>query len=182
VPSTNAAYNVRDPRGWCGDPARGAALGRVSIRSLPIDYTGIISVFPIKLYDGDYDGNGTYFGFVPERPLWWIHAKKGELELDTVLRGPPAEVVAHIYAYHPRATVAFRKTSIRRGRKKKVIKADCLGIHTRGDGSWWAKDGQGIELCRVCDLCEAKKLAQYRPEILQHYNQLDVDEPIEPEG
>jgi hypothetical protein len=28
-------------------------------------------------------------------------------------------------------------------------------------------------------VCEAEKLAQYRPEILSGYNQGDVDEPIE---
>jgi hypothetical protein len=47
--------------------------------------------------------------------------------------------------------------------------------------SWWEYDSQGIELCRVCDKCREKKLAQYRPEILIGYNQEDVNEPIEPE-
>lgn len=53
--------------------------------------------------------------------------------------------------------------------------------HTKGDGSWWAKDAQGIELCRVCDRCEREKLSRYRPEILEGYDQGDVDEQIEPE-
>jgi hypothetical protein len=48
-----------------------------------------------------------------------------------------------------------------------------------GLDSWWAKDAQGIELCRVCDRCEASKLERYRPEILSWYDQGDVDEPIE---
>lgn len=48
--------------------------------------------------------------------------------------------------------------------------------------SWWEHDAQGIELCRVCDLCVRQKLAQYRPEILTGYDQSDVDEPIEPEA
>lgn len=47
--------------------------------------------------------------------------------------------------------------------------------------SWWAKDAQGIGLCRVCPVCERVKLSRYRPEILASYNQADVDEPIEPE-
>lgn len=50
-----------------------------------------------------------------------------------------------------------------------------------GQESWWAHDAQGIELCRVCDSCEAQKLSAYRPEILSGYTQEDVDEPIEPE-
>ena len=47
--------------------------------------------------------------------------------------------------------------------------------------SWWERDAQGIELCRVCDVCRAQKLARYRPEILRGYTQADVDEPIEEE-
>lgn len=47
--------------------------------------------------------------------------------------------------------------------------------------SWWAKDAQGIPLCRVCSDCEEEKLSHYRPEILSGYDQSDVDEPIEPE-
>lgn len=42
-------------------------------------------------------------------------------------------------------------------------------------------DGQGIFLCFTCSKCKAEKLARYRPEILTHYTQADVDEPIEPE-
>lgn len=45
--------------------------------------------------------------------------------------------------------------------------------------SWWAKDAQGIELCRVCDDCYDAKISRYRPEILSGYNQSDVDEQIE---
>lgn len=45
--------------------------------------------------------------------------------------------------------------------------------------AWWARDAQGIELCKVCDKCEDFKLSHYRPEILSGYNQLDVDEQIE---
>lgn len=52
---------------------------------------------------------------------------------------------------------------------------------TSSEPSWWAKDAQGIELCRVCDTCRAEKLARYRPEILTGYDQSDVDEPIEAE-
>lgn len=50
-----------------------------------------------------------------------------------------------------------------------------------GEESWWERDAQGIDLCRVCDACEQEKMAQYRPEILSGYDQSDVDEPIEPE-
>lgn len=53
--------------------------------------------------------------------------------------------------------------------------------HTKGDGSVWAYDARGIELCRVCPECRDAKLSRYRPEILTGYNQNDVNEPIEPE-
>ena len=46
--------------------------------------------------------------------------------------------------------------------------------------SWWAKDAQGIPLCRVCDKCKAEKLSHYRSKILTGYTQADVDERIEP--
>lgn len=51
--------------------------------------------------------------------------------------------------------------------------------HVKGDGSWWAVDGRGIELCRVCGKCEREKLSHYAPEILGHYTSADVDESIE---
>lgn len=57
----------------------------------------------------------------------------------------------------------------------------CVGGVPSSEPSWWAKDGKGIPLCRVCDACRAEKLARYRPEVLVPYNELDVDESIEPE-
>lgn len=55
----------------------------------------------------------------------------------------------------------------------------CVDGQESDEPSWWARDAQGIELCKVCDRCEAEKLARYRPEILTGYTQADVDEPIE---
>lgn len=55
----------------------------------------------------------------------------------------------------------------------------CVGGEESTAPTWWAKDAQGIELCRVCEKCEKEKLAKYRPEILTGYDQSDVDEPIE---
>lgn len=50
-----------------------------------------------------------------------------------------------------------------------------------GEGSWWAFDGRGIELCRVCSKCEKEQMKKYNPRILEYYTQADVDEPIEEE-
>ena len=43
-------------------------------------------------------------------------------------------------------------------------------------------DGNGIFCAYVCDRCESRVRARYRPEIMDHpYTRLDVDEDIEPE-
>lgn len=47
--------------------------------------------------------------------------------------------------------------------------------------SWWERDAQGIDLCRVCEYCQEVKLRKFRPEILTGYTQADVSEPIEPD-
>lgn len=57
----------------------------------------------------------------------------------------------------------------------------CVGDKPSTEPSWWAKDGRGIPLCRVCDNCEKEKLSRYRPEVLGYYDEDDVDEPIEPD-
>ena len=51
-----------------------------------------------------------------------------------------------------------------------------------GEQSYWEYDGRGIELEKCCSKCKRKKLAKYRPEIAKrYYNELDVDERIEPD-
>jgi hypothetical protein len=57
----------------------------------------------------------------------------------------------------------------------------CLNGEESENYAWWARDFQGIELCKVCNVCEKEKLSKYRPEILSGYDQSDVDEPIEPD-
>lgn len=60
--------------------------------------------------------------------------------------------------------------------EERLADTDCKGQHRPGDGSWWARDGYGIELCRVCDDCEPIKLERYRPDVRERY---DTDEAIE---
>jgi hypothetical protein len=52
--------------------------------------------------------------------------------------------------------------------------------HTRED-SCWEYDGQGIPLARVCYRCVEHVLSKYNPVVLGHYDQSDVDEPINEE-
>jgi cbb3-type cytochrome oxidase cytochrome c subunit len=50
-----------------------------------------------------------------------------------------------------------------------------------GSGEWKEAqyDGRGIFLTYTCHLCHHEKMSKYRPEILEHYTQADVDEQIE---
>lgn len=73
-------YKVNDPKGWCGDPKRGAALGRVSLHVA--DYVGFLSVSRVRLNRDGYDRLGTYFGI--GNPLYWVHSK--DCSVDYVIR------------------------------------------------------------------------------------------------
>jgi hypothetical protein len=51
--------------------------------------------------------------------------------------------------------------------------------HEHEEFTWWANDGRGIPLAKVCEACVDDVLSRYRPEILKYYTQEQVDEPIE---
>lgn len=81
-PPRAPSYSTNDPRGWCGDPKRGAAMGRGAQHDADPE-------LPIKLYlqriyldSGGYDRNGTYFGF--GEPLYWYADSDGTV--DAMLR------------------------------------------------------------------------------------------------
>ena len=50
-----------------------------------------------------------------------------------------------------------------------------------GETAREAYDARGIYLCKVCDACEKRKLAGYRPAVLNDPN-YPADEPIDEEG
>ena len=68
-------YSTNDPKGWGGDPRRGAALGRPTIKGVP---HGTIRVQRSPLDRQGYDRNGTYFG--SGSPLYWISDEGGEVD------------------------------------------------------------------------------------------------------
>lgn len=70
-------YSTHDPRGWCGDPKRGAALGRPTVKG-PADYSGWLSLRRIYISNGGYDCNGTYFGI--GWPLYWYADAEGDID------------------------------------------------------------------------------------------------------
>jgi len=77
-------YKANDPRGWCGDPKRGAALGRHSIKPAHQAWQGKLHIRRVSLNSGGYDSNGTYFGLGP--PLYWIADDGGEVDFMTRAR------------------------------------------------------------------------------------------------
>lgn len=70
-------YSDRDPKGWCGDSRRGAALGRGTYRGVP-GYAGKITLRRVHLDQGGYDTNGTYFGH--GEPLYWYACEDGDID------------------------------------------------------------------------------------------------------
>jgi len=83
------SYKTNDPKGWCGDPTRGAALGRRDILDAPADFAGKLVLNRIYL-TGDYDSNGTYWGGGPGTlPLYWYADDDGQI--DACLRAKDRE-------------------------------------------------------------------------------------------
>jgi len=76
-------YQTNDPRGWGGNPRRGAALGRPNIKNAPKKYRGPLFVSRVKMCGccGAYDTNGTYFGV--GEPIYWVHDEEGEVDFTT---------------------------------------------------------------------------------------------------
>ena len=99
---TKPSYSTRDPKGWCGDPRRGAALGRVPLKVADVGYTGRITLRHVRLNSGGYDENGTYFGH-PNTVYWYAN---GEGTIDCTLRAPNrAAARAAVLAVYPKAQV-----------------------------------------------------------------------------
>jgi hypothetical protein len=99
------SYQAHDPKGWCGDPRRGAAMGRPTIEGEP-DYGGVLFVSRVEL-DGDYDVNGTYFG--GGTPLFWYASEDGSI--DQMERAPSlASAMKEAAKLYPRATVQIGET------------------------------------------------------------------------
>ena len=70
-------YRDNDPRGWCGDPRRGAAMGRGS-RHVEPSFDGRLFLERVRLNQGGYDRLGTYFG--SGDPLYWCCSEDGSID------------------------------------------------------------------------------------------------------
>lgn len=99
-----ASYKTNDPRGWCGDPSRGAALGRMTVHDAA-SYSALKLVLRrVRLDRGGYDRNGTYFGI--GQPLYWYASADGSI--DGVLRAWCRESVKIMIREKYRAARFFR--------------------------------------------------------------------------
>ncbi len=96
-------YKQHDPKGWCGDPTRGAALGRHSYHAEDSKtFEGKIYLKRVRLNQGGYDSNGTYFG--TGSPLYW--ASSEDCEVDFMLRAADrADARDQVLAKYPTAKI-----------------------------------------------------------------------------
>jgi len=111
--TTRPSYKTNDPRGWCGDPRRGAALGRTSKHRVrkpnengydqpqpDPSFTGKLVLRQVRLDSGGYDVNGTYYG--QDVPLWWYADDEGTI--DVVIRAKDRELAkAKVRELYPNA-------------------------------------------------------------------------------
>lgn len=98
-------YKQHDPRGWCGDPKCGAALGRPTYAG-ESDYSGPLSLRKVRLDSGGYDCNGTYFGanLYGIGDVYWIASP--DCEIDRMIRARNrADARAQALALYPNAKV-----------------------------------------------------------------------------
>ena len=98
------SYQDNDPNGWCGDPNRGAALGRTTIQG-PLCEGETLTVVRKQL-EGDYDENGTYFGGGPDvQPLFWVSSEDGGI--DYMIRAKDiGDARAQVSVKYPEAKIA----------------------------------------------------------------------------
>lgn len=81
------SYKTNDPKGFGGDPKRGAALGRSTRHNIDRAASVKLTLRHVRIDSGGYDRNGTYFGH--GNPLYWYADESGGI--DAVLRADDRE-------------------------------------------------------------------------------------------
>ena len=94
------SYKTNDPRGWCGDPTRGAAMGRGALHEATKDASVKLTLRRIRLCSGGYDPNGTYYGI--GAPLYWYADDDGTIDAMTRAHNRD-DAKAHIRERYPNA-------------------------------------------------------------------------------
>ena len=85
-------YETNDPKGWGGDPSRGAALGRTNIEEMKNTDDDRLTLRRVPLNVGGYDRLGTYWG--RGQPLYWCANEEGTLEM--TFRADDREHAKHV--------------------------------------------------------------------------------------
>lgn len=67
--SKKPSYRHNNPRCWCGDPKRGAALGRHSYHEKTYTVRSYAVLRRVRINGDGYDFLGTYWGIGEQ--LWW---------------------------------------------------------------------------------------------------------------
>lgn len=99
------SYKDNDPKGWMGDPKRGAALGRRD-RVGDASYSGVLLLQHVPLDEGGYDPNYTYYG-VGDQLYWAVSTDEGA-SIDTVFRAKNLEDAAwQMGGGYPNAQLVF---------------------------------------------------------------------------
>lgn len=107
-PLSRPDYKTNDPKGWGGNPARGAALGRSDIRDATDEtFKDRLTLRRVRL-NGDYDRLGTYWG--SGAPLFWCASDDGLLEL-TLRAGSREQAMARVREQYPKAQFYGEKKS-----------------------------------------------------------------------
>jgi len=95
------SYSTHDPKGWCGDMKRGAAMGRHTYEG-DQNFNGRITLRRVRLNSGGYDVNGTYFGI--GEPLYWYASDDNAI--DGMLRASSRAVArAQVFCRYPSSKV-----------------------------------------------------------------------------
>lgn len=104
-------YKTNDPKGWGGDPKRGAALGRRTIDE-PVEATfeTPLVLRRVPLDSGGYDANGTYFGY-PDN-LYWVASSDGKIDR-TLRANSRDEAKRKVRTWYPKAKFYGEKTTTR---------------------------------------------------------------------
>lgn len=130
-------YSTNDPKGWCGDPSRGAALGRPTLHGKPEEP---ITVRESPLDRQGYDRNGTYFG--SGLPLFWYADESGEV--DAMTRAYDIDdALAKVRKLYPGVAVI--------GGEPLKLKCFGAGQDPCPDN---ADAADGLDLCEECEIAE----------------------------
>jgi hypothetical protein len=70
-------FKKNAPKGYCGDPVRGAAMGRADINPTA-EPAGPLTVCFVERYDGGYDVCGTYWGCSSDHGLYFAYGDDAE--------------------------------------------------------------------------------------------------------